>query len=114
MGLLTIGRDSDVETSYSRRPGIPPRVIIALVSAAISIFSYLASSSYNPITGQKQHVSISREQEIALGLQAAPSMERQYGGGWELRIDRCRRRRHGRVGERDGCGLSLHVLRADG
>ncbi len=80
MGLLTIGRDSDVETSYSRRPGIPPRVIIALVIAAISIFSYLASSSYNPITGQKQHVSISREQEIALGLQAAPSMERQYGG----------------------------------
>lgn len=80
MGLLTIGRDTDVETSYSRRPGIPPRVIIGLVIAAISIFSYFASSSYNPITEQKQHISISKEQEIALGLQAAPSMERQYGG----------------------------------
>lgn len=80
MGLMTLGRGADVETSYSRRPGIPPRVIIGLVIAAISLFSYFASSSYNPITDQKQHVSISKEQEIALGLQAKPSMERQYGG----------------------------------
>src|SRR5262249_1421901 len=28
----------------------------------------------------KQYVSISREQEIALGLQAKPEMEQQYGG----------------------------------
>ena len=80
MGLMTLGRGAGVETSYSRRPGIPPRVIIGLVIAAISLFSYFASSSYNPITDQKQHVSISKEQEIALGLQAKPSMERQYGG----------------------------------
>ncbi|HIA52919.1 MAG TPA: M48 family peptidase [Candidatus Melainabacteria bacterium] len=77
---MTLGRGAGVETSYSRRPGIPPRVIIGLVIAAISLFSYFASSSYNPITDQKQHVSISKEQEIALGLQAKPSMERQYGG----------------------------------
>lgn len=80
MGLLTLGRNSDVETSYSRRPGIPPRLIIGLIIAAISVFSYFASSSYNPITEKKQHISISKEQEVALGLQAKPSMERQYGG----------------------------------
>jgi len=80
MGLHTLDRESDRLTSYGRRPGIPPRVILGLVVAAVSLFSYFASTSYNPITEKKQHVSISKEQEIALGLQAKPSMERQYGG----------------------------------
>lgn len=80
MGLHTLNRDSDQVTSYGRRPGIPPRVIIGLIVAAVSVFSYFASTSYNPITEQKQHISISREQEVALGLQAKPEMERQYGG----------------------------------
>lgn len=79
MGLLTLNRDSAQET-YGRRPGIPPRVIIALLVAAFSVITYFASSTYNPITEQKQHISISREQEIALGLQAKPEMEQQYGG----------------------------------
>jgi beta-barrel assembly-enhancing protease len=79
MGLLTLNRDSAQET-YGRRPGIPPRVIIALLVAAFSVFTYFASSSYNPITESKQHISITRDQEIALGLQAKPQMERQYGG----------------------------------
>ncbi|MCC6981284.1 MAG: M48 family metallopeptidase [Candidatus Melainabacteria bacterium] len=80
MGLHTLNRDSDRVTSFGRRPGIPPRVIIGLVVAAVSVFSYFASTSYNPITQQKQHISISKEQEVALGLQAKPEMERQYGG----------------------------------
>lgn len=37
-------------------------------------------SSVNPVTGQKQHISITPQQEIALGMQAAPQMEQQYGG----------------------------------
>jgi predicted Zn-dependent protease len=32
------------------------------------------------VTGEKQHVSVSPEQEIALGLQAAPEMVAQFGG----------------------------------
>jgi beta-barrel assembly-enhancing protease len=79
MGLLTLNRDSAQET-YGPRPGIPPRVIIALLVAAFSVFTYFASSSYNPITEKKQYLSITRDQEIALGLQAKPQMERQYGG----------------------------------
>jgi predicted Zn-dependent protease len=57
------------------------RLLIALVVAAVSILSYYGSSVFNPITQEKQHVgSITPEQEIALGLQAAPEMEQQFGG----------------------------------
>lgn len=56
------------------------RLLIGLVMAGFALFSYFRSSVYNPITGEKQHVSISEEQEIALGLQAAPEMAQQYGG----------------------------------
>jgi predicted Zn-dependent protease len=56
------------------------RILVALVIAAISIIGYLGSKSYNPVTEQDQYVAISPEQEIALGLQAAPEMAREYGG----------------------------------
>lgn len=56
------------------------RIIIALVVAAFSVVSYLGSQAYNPVTGEDQYVALSREQEIALGLQAAPEMTSQYGG----------------------------------
>jgi predicted Zn-dependent protease len=57
------------------------RLVIALIVAVISIIGYYGSSVVNPITQEKQHVgSITPEQEIALGLQAAPEMEQQYGG----------------------------------
>jgi predicted Zn-dependent protease len=56
------------------------RIIIALVIAAIAIISYLSSRTVNPITGETQYVGITEEQEIALGLQAAPEMAAQHGG----------------------------------
>jgi predicted Zn-dependent protease len=56
------------------------RIIIALIIAEISLFSYFASSVDNPVTGETQHINISVEEEIALGLQAAPEMAAQFGG----------------------------------
>lgn len=56
------------------------RLLVGLIMAGFALFSYFRSSVYNPITGEKQHVSISEEQEIALGLQAAPEMAQQHGG----------------------------------
>lgn len=56
------------------------RILVALVIAAISVIGYLGSKSYNPVTEETQYVAISPEQEIALGLQAAPEMAREYGG----------------------------------
>ena len=56
------------------------KLLIALIVAGISVVSYLSQTQVNPVTGEKQRVSISAEQEIALGLQAAPEMEQQFGG----------------------------------
>lgn len=65
----------------SRGGGLPGgRILIALAIAAFSILSYCASKSYNPYTGEEQYVAISKEQEIALGLQAVPELAQQFGG----------------------------------
>ena len=64
----------------NRSSSIGIRLIIALVIAGFSLIKYLTTSQVNPVTGQKQHVGVSTQQEIALGLQAAPEMEQQYGG----------------------------------
>ncbi len=47
-----------------------PRIIVGLMVAAMALFAYWGSSSVNPTTGETQHVSITPEQEVALGLQA--------------------------------------------
>jgi beta-barrel assembly-enhancing protease len=63
--------------------GLVPRnrLLIALVVAVISLLGYYGSSVFNPITQEKQHVAgITPEQEVAIGLQAAPEMEQQFGG----------------------------------
>lgn len=56
------------------------RLLIGLGMAAFSLISYFSSSSVNTVTGEKQYIKISAQQEIAMGLQAAPQMAQQYGG----------------------------------
>jgi len=56
------------------------RVIIGLIIAAVTLLGYFFNTSKNPVTGESQHVNMSADQEIALGLQAAPQMAQQYGG----------------------------------
>jgi predicted Zn-dependent protease len=56
------------------------RLLIGLVIAAFALFSYFSSSVHNPVTGEKQYINITEDQEIALGLQAAPQMAEQFGG----------------------------------
>jgi beta-barrel assembly-enhancing protease len=56
------------------------RLLIALVVAAFALFSYFGSKEFNPITQEDQYVGITPDQEIALGLQAAPQMAAQFGG----------------------------------
>jgi beta-barrel assembly-enhancing protease len=46
----------------------------------VALITYFGTSVYNPITNQTQHISLSVNQEIALGLQSAPRMAAQYGG----------------------------------
>jgi predicted Zn-dependent protease len=56
------------------------RLLIAAVIALVAIFGYLGSTSENPLTGEKQRVAMTPEQEIALGYKSAPQMAQQMGG----------------------------------
>ena len=56
------------------------RILIALILAGISLVSYFGLRSYNSVTGETQHINITVDQEIALGLQAAPEMAAEFGG----------------------------------
>lgn len=61
-------------------PRISSRFIMALLIAGMAFFMYLSKSEENPVTGVKQHVSITPQQEIRLGLQSAPEMAAKMGG----------------------------------
>lgn len=63
-----------------RRPRVRIQLLIGLAIAAFTLFNYLGSKQENPLTGETQYVSMSPEQEVALGLQAAPQMMDQHGG----------------------------------
>jgi predicted Zn-dependent protease len=56
------------------------RVLAALVVAVLSILGYYGSRQFNPVTNENQHVNMSVDQEIAMGLQAAPELADQFGG----------------------------------
>ena len=57
------------------------RIVIALILAAVALGSYYFGTEENPITGGTDRVgNISREQEVALGYNAAPEMVQQMGG----------------------------------
>lgn len=58
------------------------RIIIALVLAVIAIAGYFFGTrqEYNPVTGENQRISLTIDEEIALGLQSAPQMAQEFGG----------------------------------
>jgi predicted Zn-dependent protease len=53
---------------------------MGLLIAGFSLFSYFSSRQQNPVTGETQYIDITPDQEITLGLQAAPEMEQEFGG----------------------------------
>lgn len=57
-----------------------PRIIAGIVIALIGFGLYMSQTQVNPVTGKKQHVAISPDQEIRLGLESAPAMAREMGG----------------------------------
>ena len=56
------------------------RLVIAAIIALFAIITYYSSTSENPLTGEKQRVALTPEQEIALGYKSAPQMAAQMGG----------------------------------
>ncbi len=66
---------------YGRRRGFNKgTLIIGLIIAGFALFKYCSTSQYNEILGESQNVSLTVDQEIALGLQSTPSMIQQFGG----------------------------------
>lgn len=63
-----------------RRRNVGGGIVLALILAGFALFKYYSSSQYNEITGETQHISITAEQEIALGVHSLPAMVEQYGG----------------------------------
>lgn len=72
----------DRQNPRANRPAIriPPRLLIAGVIAIIAFVSYCMKTEVNPVTGEKQRVAMGAEQEMVLGLQAAPQMAQEMGG----------------------------------
>ena len=62
------------------RGGGMMRLAMAAFIAIMALVSYFGSQQYNEVTGENQYISITEDQEIAMGLQAVPSMVEQYGG----------------------------------
>lgn len=56
------------------------RIMVAVIIALVGIFVYMQKVEKNPVTGKKQHVSLSTDQEVRLGLEAAPQMAAKMGG----------------------------------
>ena len=69
-----------VPSMGSRGSGCSGRLIMAAAIAIFSIISYFGTTQKNPTTGETQHISITPDQEIALGLQSTPQMESEFGG----------------------------------
>ena len=56
------------------------RYLIAAIVALFGLICTTLTTSNNPVTGEKQHVRLTVEQEVALGRQLAPQMAAQFGG----------------------------------
>lgn len=56
------------------------RIFIGLAIVAFAFIKKCTNTEENPYTNRSQHITMSPEQEIAIGLQSAPEMAQQYGG----------------------------------
>ena len=66
--------NSPRRTRGSNFSGLKLRLIIAGAIVLFSIVSYLSKGQINPITGEKQRVAENVNEEIMMGIQAAPQM----------------------------------------
>ena len=56
------------------------RLVIGLVFAFFGLINYFGNVSENPVTGEKQRVQMSPQQEVVLGRQSRSQMAGQHGG----------------------------------
>ena len=56
------------------------RLLVAIAMALVAVAGYYGSHSYNPVAIVGPPLRITPQQEVAIGLQAAPAMAQRYGG----------------------------------
>lgn len=83
---LGLGKPPAAYGGSSRRgspiAGCNPKILIALAIGLFAVFQYFSSTTVdtNEFTGREQRLQLKPEQEIAMGLQAAPEMAKRHGG----------------------------------
>jgi len=74
----------DANQGQSPRPGqkrgFGGRLILAIGIALVAWIMYMNQTEENPVTKEKQHVALTPDQEIRLGLESAPEMAKEMGG----------------------------------
>ncbi len=65
--------------------GFKLRLVIGLLIAGYALISYYSNGSVNEVTGEKQHIAITPDQEIRLGLDGRSYMIQQSGGLYQDR-----------------------------
>ena len=55
------------------------RLVIGVLFAVFGMFNYYTNVSENPITGERQRVQLTPQEEIVIGRQSAPKMAAQHG-----------------------------------
>jgi len=102
-----------------RRGGLKFRLLIGLI---IVVFAYLRKCSQrqeNPYTGKMQTISLSPDQEIAIGMQQAPAMANQHGGlypnnEYQTYIDKIGQKLvDNSIAKRSAYKYEFHLLRDD-
>ncbi|RXG26839.1 M48 family metalloprotease [Leeuwenhoekiella marinoflava] len=63
-----------------KRGGRALKLFLGVAIVAFGLVRYFGSQEENPYTGRTQAISLSTEEEIAIGLQNAPIMADQHGG----------------------------------
>ncbi|RYU97392.1 M48 family metalloprotease [Emticicia agri] len=66
-----------------RSSGFKLRLIIGVIMAIVAAISYYGKNQVNPLTGEEQHIALTPEQEVAMGVQSAPQMAQEYGGVYQ-------------------------------
>jgi len=56
------------------------RLLVGIVIAVIGAAYYFCHTEVNPVTGEKQHITLTPQDEVAIGLQSAPRMAAEMGG----------------------------------
>jgi predicted Zn-dependent protease len=97
--------------------GLKTRLLIGIAIVAFAYLRKCSQQEVNPYTGKTQAVSLSPEQEVAIGLQQAPIITQQHGGLYpnenaQILVDKVGAKLvNNTVAKKSGYQFDFHLLR---